>query len=129
MSMSKNDEQILFFATRRAHLPMICANNVDWRLHGTDETKYGKGNYFTKYALSSHKSYSSDSKDIVMLVARVLVGNSIEGNRWYTTCPLHYDSCVDTKVDPSTFVIFEKDQILPQYVIEYTEADKACVIS
>ncbi|KAG8523370.1 Zinc finger CCCH-type antiviral protein 1, partial [Galemys pyrenaicus] len=138
MNMLRKDEEILFFATSRAHVAMICANNFDWTLHGTYETKYGKGlywdgltrdvmrNYFTKDAILSHKNCPFDPKNIVMFVARVLVGNFTEGNREYTACPSPYDSCVDTRVNPSTFVIFEKDQIYPQYVIEYTETDKAC---
>ncbi|XP_004677264.1 PREDICTED: zinc finger CCCH-type antiviral protein 1 [Condylura cristata] len=129
MNMLKNDEEILFFAASRAHVAMICANNFDWIVLGTHENKYGKGNYFTKDAISSHKNYPFDPKNIVMFVARVLVGNFTEGNKVYTSCPLPYDSCVDTRVNPSTFVIFDKDQIYPQYVIEYTEIDKGCVIS
>lgn len=64
-----------------------------------------------------------------MFVARVLVGNFIEGNVSYMSPPQPYNSFVDTRLNPSVFVIFEKDQIYPQYVIEYTDADKACVIS
>lgn len=66
-----------------------------------------------------------------MFVARVLVGDFIEGNMMYNSPPVHYDSCVDSRLNPSVFVIFQKDQIYPEYVIEYTEPerDKACIIS
>lgn len=64
-----------------------------------------------------------------MFVARVLVGGFIEGHKAYVSPPLQYDSCVDTRLNPSVFIIFQKDQIYPEYVIEYTETDKACVIS
>ncbi|XP_058930870.1 zinc finger CCCH-type antiviral protein 1 [Kogia breviceps] len=125
----KTKEQILFCAVRRTHVESICANNFDWVLHGNGNTKYGKGNYFTKDAINSHKNCLCDPKNIVMFVARVLVGDFIEGHMGYMSPPLRYDSCVDTRLNPSVFVIFQKDQIYPEYVIEYTETDKACVIS
>nr|ABS50103.1 CCCH-type zinc finger antiviral protein [Chlorocebus aethiops] len=128
-SQMKEEGSLLFYATSRANVDSICANNFDWALHETHETKYGKGSYFAKDAIYSHKNCPYDAKNIVMFVARVLVGNFIEGNVSYMSPPQRYDSCVDTSLDPSVFVIFEKDQIYPQYVIEYTDADKACVIS
>lgn len=131
----KREEQILFCAARRSNVASICENNFDWFLHGSPDTKYGKGNYFTRDAISSHKYYPFDSKNIVMFVARVLVGNFIEGHMGYQSPPPRYDSCVDTRLNPSVFVIFQKDQIYPEYVIEYTELEKSektekpCVIS
>ncbi|XP_042533158.1 zinc finger CCCH-type antiviral protein 1 [Dipodomys spectabilis] len=128
-TMNKRDEKLLFYATSRAHVDSICANNFDYVLHGAHETKYGKGNYFTKEAIYSHKSYACDTKNTVMFVARVLAGEFIEGNMAYTSPPSMYDSCVDTRLNPSVYVIFQKSQIYPAYVIEYVESDKACVIS
>ncbi|XP_011796947.1 PREDICTED: zinc finger CCCH-type antiviral protein 1 [Colobus angolensis palliatus] len=128
-SQMKEEESLLFYATNRAYVESICANNFDWALHETHEAKYGKGYYFAKDAIYSHKNCPYDAKNIVMFVARVLVGNFIEGNVSYTSPPQRYNSCVDTRLNPSVFVIFQKDQIYPQYVIEYTDADKACVIS
>ncbi|TEA25196.1 hypothetical protein DBR06_SOUSAS1010079 [Sousa chinensis] len=125
----KRDERILFCAVRRTHVESVCANNFDWVIHGICDTKYGKGNYFTKDAINSHKNCLCDPKNIVMFVARVLVGDFIEGHKAYMSPPLRYDSCVDTRLNPSVFVIPQKDQIYPEYVIEYTETDKACVIS
>ncbi|XP_037691990.1 zinc finger CCCH-type antiviral protein 1 [Choloepus didactylus] len=134
--MKLSCEKLLFFATYRAHLEYICANNFDWTYHGPFETKYGKGNYFTKDAICSHKSCGHEAKNIAMFVARVLVGDFIEGNMTYIRPPYKldgqrtlYDSCVDVRSNPSIFVIFQKDQIYPAYVIEYTEIDKPCVIS
>lgn len=67
---------------------------------------------------------------MVMFVARVLVGDFTQGYREsLNPPPPPYDSYVDVKLNPSIFVIYEKDQIYPQYVIEYTEPEKACVIS
>lgn len=120
-------ERILFCVKRRADVESICANNFD--SDGTHDTKYGKGIYFTKDAISSHKDCPYDSKNVAMFVVRVLVGNFIEGHPYFTSPPLGFNSCVDTRLNPSVFVIFEKDQIYPEYLIEYTETDKPCVIS
>lgn len=82
-------------------------------------------------AIAAHRNCPYDPKNTVLFAARVLVGDPIEGNPSYTSPPSLYDSCVDSRLNPSVFVIFQKDQIYPEYVIEYTEADKdkACVIS
>ncbi|KAM5302925.1 zinc finger CCCH-type antiviral protein 1 [Glossophaga mutica] len=129
--MKNNKEKILFCATSRAHVDSICADNFDWTRHGTSDTRYGKGNYFMRDAVSAHRNCQYDPKNTVMFAARVLVGDPIEGNRGYTSSTSLYDSYVDSRLNPSVFVIFRKDQIYPEYVIEYTEADKdkACVIS
>lgn len=131
LKMKKNDEMFLFHATCRAHVDFICKNNFEWILRGNQETRYGKGNYFTKEAFCSHKNCRYEARNIVMFVARVLVGDFIEGNMTYSSPPVPYDSCVDTRLNPSVFVIFERDQIYPAYVIEYTEPEKEkpCIIS
>ncbi|XP_025710676.2 zinc finger CCCH-type antiviral protein 1 [Callorhinus ursinus] len=130
MKMNNRVEKILFYATSRIHVESICKNNFDWILHGTGETKHGKGIYFTKDAIHSHKNCQGDTKNIVMFVARVLVGNFTQGEMGSTSPPPPpYDSYVDIRLNPSVFVIFEKNQIYPEYVIEYTELDKPCVIS
>ena len=41
----KKEEQILFCATERSNVASICKNNFDWLLHGSHDTKYGKGLY------------------------------------------------------------------------------------
>ncbi|XP_055140143.1 zinc finger CCCH-type antiviral protein 1 isoform X2 [Symphalangus syndactylus] len=128
-SQMKEEGKLLFYATSRAWVESICANNFDYFLHETHENRYGKGIYFAKDAIYSHKNCPYDAKNIIMFVAQVLVGKFIEGNMTCTSPPPQCDSCVDTRLNPSVFVIFQKDQIYPQYVIEYTEADKPCVIS
>lgn len=65
-----------------------------------------------------------------MFVARVLVGDFTQGEMGsISPPPPPYNSYVDIRSNPSVFVIFDKDQIYPEYVIEYTELDKGCVIS
>ncbi|XP_051007675.1 zinc finger CCCH-type antiviral protein 1 [Acomys russatus] len=129
--MKNKNEMLLFHATSRTHVDYICKNNFECILHGNRESKYGKGNYFAKEAIYSHKNSLYETRNIVMFVARVLVGDVIEGNMTYKSPPVPYDSCVDTRLNPSIFVIFQKEQIYPAYVIEYSESEKekACIIS
>lgn len=129
--MKNKNEMQLFKAACHNHVDYICKNNFEWILHGNQETRYGKGNYFAKEAICAHKSCSYDTRSTVMFVARVLVGNVIEGNITFSSPPALYDSCVDTRLNPSVFVIFRKEQIYPEYVIEYVESEKekGCVIS
>lgn len=67
-----------------------------------------------------------------MFVCRVLVGDFTMGNSSYTRPPskdggdtIFYDSCVNDVHNPSIFVIFEKHQIYPEYLITYNETSIA----
>lgn len=61
-----------------------------------------------------------------MFVALVLVGDYTQGNSSYVRPPLKansktfYDSCVNCERDPSIYVIFDKQQIYPEYLIKYS---------
>lgn len=61
-----------------------------------------------------------------MFVALVLVGDYTQGNSSYVRPPLKgdnktfYDSCVDSVRNPSIYIIFEKQQIYPEYLINYS---------
>ena len=60
-----------------------------------------------------------------MFLVRVLVGEFTKGSSEYLRPPtkpgyVHlYDSCVDDEGNPSLFVVFERDQMYPEYIIEY----------
>lgn len=93
------------------------------------------GSYFARDAQYSHRYCQPDAKVKRMFVARVLVGDFVVGNVSYNRPPARssdmtncYDSCVDKMVDPSIFVIFEKHQIYPAYLISYIEENK-CVLA
>ena len=69
-----------------------------------------------------------------MFLARVLVGEFVRGNASFVRPPakegrsnVFYDSCVNSVSDPSIFVIFEKHQVYPEYVIQYTTSSKPSV--
>ncbi|XP_018424918.1 PREDICTED: poly [ADP-ribose] polymerase 12-like [Nanorana parkeri] len=132
------DERQLFHGTDNANIDAICRDNFDWRICGTNGTVYGQGSYFARDASYSH-NYTSKNNSVVartMFVARVLVGDFVVGDSSMRRPPLKrngtqiYDSCVDNIRDPSIFVVFEKLQIYPEYILEYEEEKKSsCVIS
>ncbi|KAM6303471.1 protein mono-ADP-ribosyltransferase PARP12-like [Podargus strigoides] len=131
---SRVDERLLFHGTSPSHVSAICEQNFDWRICGTHGTMYGKGSYFARDASYSHKYCSSLSGCYSMFVANVLVGDFVRGKSEYVRPPSRhgnsnrlYDSCVDDPSDPSIFVIFEKHQIYPAYILEYSE-DTECLI-
>ncbi|KAM6946135.1 protein mono-ADP-ribosyltransferase PARP12-like [Aplochiton taeniatus] len=85
-----------------------------------------KGSYFARDAVYSHAYAKSQTTRKKMFVALVLVGEFVKGNRSYRKPPakgtsnIRYDSCVDREARPSIFVVFEKQQICPEYVIDYS---------
>ncbi|XP_016060547.1 PREDICTED: poly [ADP-ribose] polymerase 12, partial [Miniopterus natalensis] len=123
------DERQLFHGTNSNIVDAICQQNFDWRICGLNGTSYGKGSYFARDAAYSHHYCKSDSKLYTMFLARVLVGEFTRGNATFVRPPakedqgsVFYDSCVNSMSDPSIFVIFEKHQAYPEYVIQYTSS-------
>ncbi|KFQ14047.1 Poly [ADP-ribose] polymerase 12, partial [Leptosomus discolor] len=124
----KVNEKLLFHGTKISLMETICVHNFDWRNCGSNGTNYGKGNYFARDASYSHGYCQPVGKTNIMFVARVLVGDYVKGNAAYVRPPTKsvdglrfYDSCVDDELNPSIFVVFEKYQIYPEYIIEYKE--------
>ncbi|XP_066218952.1 protein mono-ADP-ribosyltransferase PARP12 [Saccopteryx leptura] len=126
------DERQLFHGTSAYFVDAICQQNFDWRVCGLHGTSYGKGSYFARDAAYSHHYSKSDSKFYIMFLARVLVGEFTRGNASFVRPPakdgrgnsVFYDSCVNSMSDPSIFVIFEKHQAYPEYVIQYSTSSK-----
>ncbi|XP_014884327.1 poly [ADP-ribose] polymerase 12 isoform X1 [Poecilia latipinna] len=119
------EEKQLFHGTDSKHIDAICLNNFDWRICGVNGTAYGKGSYFARDAKYSH-SYTGDSDVKTMFVSRVLVGSYTRGDSSYVRPPSKdggdinfYDSCVNDIANPSIFVVFEKHQIYPEYLLSY----------
>ncbi|XP_042690904.1 zinc finger CCCH-type antiviral protein 1-like isoform X1 [Centrocercus urophasianus] len=129
-------ESLLFHGTMGCLLEDICRHNFDWRICVSNGNLYGKGSYFAKDASYSHGYCQSAGKSTVMFMARVLVGDYAKGRADYVRPPAKsgggfrlYDSCVDNVASPSIFVVFEKNQIYPEYLIEYKKAQQKCIIS
>ncbi|XP_039426454.1 protein mono-ADP-ribosyltransferase PARP12-like isoform X1 [Corvus cornix cornix] len=118
------DERFLFHGTNKKDIDAICQQNFDWRICGLHGTVYGKGSYFARDASYSDNYCGTDSHTKTMFLARVLVGEFTVGSSDYVRPPMKdsqnfYDSCVNNSSNPSIFVIFEKQQIYPEYLIEY----------
>ncbi|XP_041113997.1 protein mono-ADP-ribosyltransferase PARP12-like isoform X2 [Polyodon spathula] len=120
------DEKFLFHGTEQSLLDAICEQNFDWRICGVHGSLYGKGSYFARDASYSHNYSKTRTGTKILFVARVLVGEFTSGKSNYVRPPSKegnntsfYNSCVDSKSNPSIFVIFEKHQIYPEYLIEY----------
>ncbi|GLD48158.1 poly [ADP-ribose] [Lates japonicus] len=118
-------EKKLFHGTDSKHVDAICLTNFDWRICGTHGTAFGKGSYFARDAKYSH-SYTGDSDIRSMFVSRVLVGDFTRGSSSYCRPPSKdggdvnfYHSCVDDVINPAIFVVFEKHQIYPEYLLQY----------
>ncbi|RMC03014.1 hypothetical protein DUI87_20207 [Hirundo rustica rustica] len=118
------DERFLFHGTSKKDIDAICQQNFDWRICGLHGTVYGKGSYFARDASYSDNYCGADSHTKTMFLARVLVGEFTLGSSDYVRPPMKdsqnfYDSCVNNSSNPSIFVIFEKQQVYPEYLIEY----------
>ncbi|KAM9312515.1 protein mono-ADP-ribosyltransferase PARP11 [Gastrophryne carolinensis] len=139
-------EEFLFHGTSNEFVDAICIHNFDWRINGMNGTVYGKGTYFAKnaslsiqYCKSSGKhsttlslhgvlsSPSPSSKVKSMFLARVIVGDHITGHESYIRPPSKdgslvnlYDSCVDNPFSPLIYVIFDSNQIYPEYLIQFS---------
>ncbi|KAJ8249865.1 hypothetical protein COCON_G00230810 [Conger conger] len=120
------DQRLLFHGTEGALTQAICEQNFDWRMCGVHGSLYGKGSYFARDASYSDR-FSKSSKGMkTMFAVQVLVGEFTRGNPTYLRPPAKgpkqslYDSCVDSVEKPAVFVVFEKHQIYPEYIIEYS---------
>mgnify|MGYP000261862672 CR=1 FL=1 len=124
------DERSLFHGTTPDVVEAICKRNFDWRLSGKHATRFGEGSYFARDASYSHRYAKKDADGIHhMFLAKVLVGSYIKGQANYRTPPPKdpedpgsdlYDSCVDNQSNPLIFVVFDTDQLYPEYVISYS---------
>lgn len=89
------------------------------------------GVYFAKYASHADK-YSRSSSDPrsahgntkVVFLAQVMIGKYTVGQAHFKK-PDHgspenlHNSCVDNLKDPNIFIIFDSNQIYPEYLIHY----------
>lgn len=85
------------------------------------------GSYFAQDAKYSH-SYTSDTDVKSMFIARVLVGEYTKGSNDFRRPPSKdggdinfFDSCVDNVLKPSIYVVFERQQIYPEYLLQYQD--------
>ncbi|XP_035280897.1 protein mono-ADP-ribosyltransferase PARP11-like isoform X1 [Anguilla anguilla] len=126
------DERMLFHGTAYKNIWSICAANFDLKFAGRHGSVHGKGIYFARHASYANKfcgvpkSQNSVLPSKTMILARVLVGEYTQGERSLCQVPSKdktmtsfYDSCIDDFNYPKTFVIFNSNQIYPEYLIEF----------
>uniref|UniRef100_A0A8C5M5S1 Poly [ADP-ribose] polymerase n=1 Tax=Leptobrachium leishanense TaxID=445787 RepID=A0A8C5M5S1_9ANUR len=139
------NEEMLFHGTGTEFVDAICIHNFDWRVNGMHGTLYGKGTYFARYASLSSQYCKNSGKHgntlqkhgitveqisswakKSMFLARVLVGDHAIGDPKYVRPPSKdgslvnlYDSCVDNPFSPLIYVIFDSNQIYPEYLIQF----------
>lgn len=106
----------------------ICHQNFDPQMHRAHDTPYGKGAYFASTALNGHLNARSAARTgcRYMFFARVLIGQRTNGKGEYRQPPkrssgARYNSCVDDKDNPTIFVVSDRNQCYPEYVIEYED--------
>ncbi len=86
------------------------------------------GSYFARDAKYSH-SYTKDSGTRSMFVCRILVGDYTKGESQLPPASIQrrrrhrlLRQLVNDVFDPSIFVVFEKHQIYPEYLMEYSDS-------
>uniref|UniRef100_A0A4W3HSR5 Poly [ADP-ribose] polymerase 12-like n=1 Tax=Callorhinchus milii TaxID=7868 RepID=A0A4W3HSR5_CALMI len=121
-------EQLLFHGSKSSLPTVVCQQNFDWRICGMHGNGFGKGNYFATNASYADGNSPSPLSSRTMYLVKVLVGEFTKGKEADCRPPSKdntltnlYDSCTDNVADPSLFVIFDKHQIYPEYVIEYVK--------
>nr|XP_046234747.1 protein mono-ADP-ribosyltransferase PARP11-like [Scatophagus argus] len=133
-------ERRLFHGTEIKNVDSICKNNFDLRLAGLHAHVYGKGIYFARHASHADKysrssthplnTYGGETQGVsseprkIIFLARVMIGKSVVGQDHFQK-PDHgsseniHDSCVNDVNHPTIFVIFDPNQIYPEYLIQY----------
>ncbi|XP_070533395.1 uncharacterized protein [Ptychodera flava] len=121
----------LFHGTDKDSIAKICKNNFDFRVCGKrgSPTRFGEGSYFACNAgFSDYYSEIDSAGWKYMFLADVLVGRYAEGKSSYKRPPEinHetgelYHSCVNRLSDPTTFVVFDRNQLYPSFLIIYTK--------
>ncbi|KAF4114984.1 protein mono-ADP-ribosyltransferase PARP12-like [Onychostoma macrolepis] len=123
----KYGDRLLFHATESSLVEAACLRNFDFE--ASDTAAYGQGIYFSK-----DPRYWIERADgcavWLMFVCRVMVGYYTRGAAHFRQPPARnaegslYDSCVDNPRDPSVFVVFDRCQIYPEFLITYEDTNK-----
>ncbi|XP_068443169.1 protein mono-ADP-ribosyltransferase PARP11-like [Clinocottus analis] len=131
-------EKRLFHGTNSRNVESICKNNFDLRL--ASKGSYGRGIYFAKHAAYANNYSVSSTNPLqlhglgtqslqgqntkVIFLARVMIGKSTIGKKGLQkpdgkSSENSHDSCVNNITHPTIFVIFDPNQIYPEYLIQY----------
>lgn len=124
--LAKVNVRQLFHGTKASVVPSICAENFDWRLHGSAVGQiYGQGTYFGSEANVSYRYCQPDNNNLRhMFVARVAVGSMVVGNSGMPRPPINpatgmpFDSTVDNPTNPRIIVKYKTEEYYPEYLLK-----------
>ncbi|KAM4712450.1 protein mono-ADP-ribosyltransferase PARP11-like [Anableps anableps] len=120
-------ERRLFHGTDSKNVDSICKYNFDLRIPKKNGRTFGNGIYFAIHASYADR-YSTNSTVLPhdgntkrIFLARVMVGEFKLGQHdlLKPDDKNSYDSCVDDVNHPKIFIIFDPNQIYPEYLVEY----------
>uniref|UniRef100_A0A4W3H6A5 Poly [ADP-ribose] polymerase n=1 Tax=Callorhinchus milii TaxID=7868 RepID=A0A4W3H6A5_CALMI len=128
---SRDKKLVSLYHRSPAHLwRVICRNGFQRIYSKQSERKYGEGIYFStnvRNVLRGHSEISDEEKIIYIFEADVFVGKYAQGSQSLLLPPTRksetfelFDSVVDDKRLPKTYVIFNSSQAYPKYLIKYT---------
>ncbi|CAF4725489.1 unnamed protein product, partial [Rotaria sp. Silwood2] len=111
-------EELLFHGCPYAAAEQILQQAFDHSRIGRNGTSYGHGFYFSTnpYVSDGYAVPNPSTGEKRILMCRVLVGRSCEGNSTMRTCPSNYDS---TTGGSNIYVVYSNRHILPEYLITY----------
>ncbi|CAF1262522.1 unnamed protein product [Adineta steineri] len=111
-------EKFLFHGCPYASAEQILNNGFDHFRIGKNGTVYGRGFYFSASRMVSDRYAIPDplTNEKRILMCRVLIGRSCQGNPTMRTCPSNYDS---TTGESNIHVVYSNRHVLPEYLITY----------
>uniref|UniRef100_A0A3P9N3P1 Poly [ADP-ribose] polymerase n=1 Tax=Poecilia reticulata TaxID=8081 RepID=A0A3P9N3P1_POERE len=117
-------ERRLFHGTDTKNVDSICKYNFDLRIPKKNGRTFGNGIYFAIHAsfadkYSTNSTLHGNTKSIFL--ARVMVGKCNLGkpDLLKPDDENAFDSCVNDANNPTIFIIFDPNQVYPEYLIEY----------
>ncbi|CAB1346186.1 unnamed protein product [Coregonus sp. 'balchen'] len=117
-------EEKLFHGTKVSNVHTICTYNFDNRLAGINGHVLGKDKYspwntdpVTLFGEAPQGFSSQQTK--TRFLCQVIVGKTTLGKKDDKSAINFHDSCVDNVIYPRIFVIFDPNQIYPEYLIQY----------
>lgn len=108
---------------------LSCSAGTYFAKHASLSSQYCKNSSKHSMTLGLHgvnPFFCSSFTNKSMFLARVIVGDYTTGNKTYIRPPSKdgslinlYDSCVDNPFSPLLYVIFDSNQIYPEYIIQF----------
>lgn len=120
--LSKVNVRHVFHGTRHDVVASICAENFDWRLHGSSAGQmHGRGTYFSPNAATSHGYCKPDPSGVMyMFVAQVAVGFITRGNSSTVRPPINpaTNAPFDSTGDGTNVIVkYDKQEYYPEYIL------------